>query len=115
MVTAVLDHQPQTTARMGRSMSVSARERTLNRPKADIESAIPPEDEPPSTRERPAAVEHRSALLHRVPTYLQPSLPWRNRLIHFTFAWYTVTYVSLFFSLPFSLSLTRPLSHLTLP
>lgn len=29
--------------------------------------------------------------LRRVPTYLQPSLPWRERLLHFTFAWYTVT------------------------
>ncbi|KAK4207447.1 voltage-dependent anion channel [Rhypophila decipiens] len=29
--------------------------------------------------------------LRRVPTYLQPSLPWRKRLLHFTFAWYTVT------------------------
>ena len=29
--------------------------------------------------------------LERIPTYLQPSLPWRDRLMHFTFAWYTVT------------------------
>lgn len=29
--------------------------------------------------------------LRRVPTYMQPSLPWRKRLLHFTFAWYTVT------------------------
>ncbi|KAK3317488.1 voltage-dependent anion channel [Cercophora scortea] len=29
--------------------------------------------------------------LRRIPTYLQPNLPWRERLLHFTFAWYTVT------------------------
>ncbi|KAK3313034.1 c4-dicarboxylate transporter malic acid transport [Apodospora peruviana] len=30
-------------------------------------------------------------ILERIPTYLQPSLPWRRRLLHFTFAWYTLT------------------------
>ncbi|KAK4447329.1 putative malic acid transport protein [Podospora aff. communis PSN243] len=30
-------------------------------------------------------------VLERIPTFLQPSLPWRDRLLHFTFAWYTVT------------------------
>lgn len=35
--------------------------------------------------------EPRLAVLHRIPTYLQPPLPWRERLLHFTFAWYTVT------------------------
>ncbi|KAK1779637.1 voltage-dependent anion channel-domain-containing protein [Copromyces sp. CBS 386.78] len=30
-------------------------------------------------------------LLERIPTILQPSIPWRERLMHFTFAWYTVT------------------------
>jgi len=30
-------------------------------------------------------------VLERVPTFLQPSIPWRDRLLHFTFAWYTVT------------------------
>lgn len=30
-------------------------------------------------------------LLERIPTILQPSIPWRKRLMHFTFAWYTVT------------------------
>lgn len=29
--------------------------------------------------------------LERVPTYLQPNMPLRERLHHFTFAWYTVT------------------------
>lgn len=33
------------------------------------------------------------AILERIPTFLQPSIPWRNRLLHFTFAWYTVTCV----------------------
>ena len=33
------------------------------------------------------------AILERIPTFLQPSIPWRNRLLHFTFAWYTVTWV----------------------
>jgi len=31
------------------------------------------------------------APLERIPTFLQPSLPWRHRILHFTFAWYTVT------------------------
>ncbi|KAJ9141676.1 C4-dicarboxylate transporter/malic acid transporter [Pleurostoma richardsiae] len=31
------------------------------------------------------------APLERVPTYLQPRIPLRERLHHFTFAWYTVT------------------------
>ncbi|KAK3950632.1 voltage-dependent anion channel-domain-containing protein [Pseudoneurospora amorphoporcata] len=31
------------------------------------------------------------SVLERVPTILQPSIPWRKRLMHFTFAWYTVT------------------------
>lgn len=30
-------------------------------------------------------------LLERIPTILQPSIPWRKRLMHFTVAWYTVT------------------------
>ena len=30
-------------------------------------------------------------LLERIPTILQPSIPWTKRLMHFTFAWYTVT------------------------
>ncbi|KAK3388470.1 voltage-dependent anion channel-domain-containing protein [Sordaria brevicollis] len=30
-------------------------------------------------------------ILERIPTILQPSIPWRKRLMHFTFAWYTVT------------------------
>lgn len=30
----------------------------------------------------------------RVATYLQPNIPLRERLYHFTFAWYTLTYVS---------------------
>jgi hypothetical protein len=29
--------------------------------------------------------------IDRVPTYLQPSMPLRERLNHFTFAWYTLT------------------------
>ncbi|KAK0701149.1 voltage-dependent anion channel-domain-containing protein [Apiosordaria backusii] len=35
--------------------------------------------------------EPRLSVLQRIPTYLQPPLPWRDRLLHFTFAWYTVT------------------------
>ena len=31
------------------------------------------------------------APIARIPTILQPSLPRRERLMHFTFAWYTVT------------------------
>lgn len=29
--------------------------------------------------------------LERIPTYLQPPISMRERLKHFTFAWYTVT------------------------
>lgn len=29
--------------------------------------------------------------LERIPTYLQPPISLRERLKHFTFAWYTVT------------------------
>lgn len=29
--------------------------------------------------------------LERIPTYLQPPISLRERLRHFTFAWYTVT------------------------
>lgn len=29
--------------------------------------------------------------MERVPTYLQPRMPFRERLHHFTFAWYTVS------------------------
>lgn len=32
--------------------------------------------------------------LQRVATYLQPSIPLLERIRHFTFAWYTVTYGS---------------------
>ncbi|KAM7189073.1 Voltage-dependent anion channel domain containing protein [Naviculisporaceae sp. PSN 640] len=39
----------------------------------------------------PGVVHDDGCSLRRVPTYLQPSLPWRKRLMHFTFAWYTVT------------------------
>ncbi len=31
------------------------------------------------------------AAVQRVPTYLQPSIPFHERLHHFTFAWYAVT------------------------
>ncbi|KAK0673563.1 voltage-dependent anion channel-domain-containing protein [Cercophora samala] len=50
-------------------------------------SAVFPGD---SSFDEPGA-EPRLAVLQRIPTYLQPPLPWRERLLHFTFAWYTVT------------------------
>ncbi|KAK0609951.1 hypothetical protein B0T17DRAFT_545603 [Bombardia bombarda] len=63
-----------------------------NVPKPDIDNMN-------EARRRPS-VQFQSpeprVLLERIPTYLQPSLPWHDRLMHFTFAWYTVTYV--FFS-----------------
>ncbi len=33
----------------------------------------------------------QTAPMERVPTYLQPRLPFRERLHHFTFAWYTLS------------------------
>lgn len=46
----------------------------------------------------PADVDAEQALkalhtspMERVPTYLQPRLAFRQRLQHFTFAWYTVS------------------------
>jgi tellurite resistance protein TehA-like permease len=62
-----------------------------------------PDPQPPGTTRRPSHAtttgrreSHHSApsdfvFLERIPTFLQPSLPWRDRLLHFTFAWYTVT------------------------
>lgn len=95
MATAIIDHQPQATGRIGLAASSSTRERNWPKPDNDLEAAVPPEQVgppvPPSTRDAPSPVESRQLVLHRVPTYLQPSLPWRDRLIHFTFAWYTVT------------------------
>lgn len=43
------------------------------------------------------------AVLERIPTILQPSLPWRKRIHHVTFAWYTVTYLPPFACLPWYL------------
>ncbi|KAB5525645.1 voltage-dependent anion channel [Coniochaeta sp. 2T2.1] len=37
------------------------------------------------------ALESLGATMERVPTYLQPRMPFRERLHHFTFAWYTVS------------------------
>ncbi|KXX77499.1 putative malic acid transport protein [Madurella mycetomatis] len=56
--------------------------------KSDTESTIPP---PELEDGNPAPPEPTLVVLERIPTYLQPSLPWRRRLLHFTFAWYTVT------------------------
>ncbi len=101
MATAIQDHQPQPTPIMELATSHSVRER--NGSKSDTESAraVPQaENEPP-----PPEAEPRLAVLERIPTYLQPSLPWRDRLLHFTFAWYTVTYAQ---PLPFSSSNPRP-------
>ncbi|KAK4159511.1 voltage-dependent anion channel-domain-containing protein [Cladorrhinum sp. PSN259] len=105
-------------AKMGLLMSRSNRRAAgdHNGSKTDTESAVPPDDDDdlgpappaisPPTRRRPSAAtnntqssagaageraEPRLAVLERIPTYLQPSLPWRERLLHFTFAWYTVT------------------------
>ncbi|KAH7131023.1 voltage-dependent anion channel [Dactylonectria macrodidyma] len=49
---------------------------------AQIEHSRVPSDLEANVRLRP---------LERIPTYLQPSMPLRERLHHFTFAWYTVT------------------------
>lgn len=37
------------------------------------------------------ALQALTAPMERVPTYLQPRMPFRERLHHFTFAWYTVS------------------------
>lgn len=60
----------------------------------------PPELEKQQTMDQPArsagAGEVSNGLaprttLERIPTYLQPPISLRERLRHFTFAWYTVT------------------------
>ncbi len=63
--------------------------------KYDAESPLPSgDDEPPVPLPLPPPPELLPAItLERVPTYLQPKLPWRDRLLHFTFAWYTLTCV----------------------
>ncbi len=65
--------------------------------KYDAESPLPSgDDEPPAPLPLPPPPELLPAIpLERVPTYLQPKLPWRDRLLHFTFAWYTLTCVSI--------------------
>ncbi|KAL2129902.1 hypothetical protein VTI74DRAFT_7161 [Chaetomium olivicolor] len=72
---------------------------------------MPPEDD-----ERPPPPEPRMAALERIPTYLQPSLPWRDRVMHFTFAWYTVTMSTSGISLTLALAPHRfpSLSHIGL-
>lgn len=86
--------------------------------KYDAESPLPSGDEepaaalplPPLPELLPAA-----ATLERVPTYLQPRLPWRDRLSHFTFAWYTLTCVSIHIPHPFAYPYPQPQPTLTDP
>ncbi|KAL2125643.1 hypothetical protein VTJ04DRAFT_2008 [Mycothermus thermophilus] len=54
-------------------------------------STPPPGDAPVSSSPFSPDMSASTRVLDRVPTILQPSLPWRDRLMHFTFAWYTVT------------------------
>ncbi|KAK4132166.1 hypothetical protein BT67DRAFT_92166 [Trichocladium antarcticum] len=96
MATAVEDHQPQAAPRRAFPTSHPARERLGY--KSDPESALPELPPSPPTEHQhganaapPVDAEPRLAVLERIPTYLQPNLPWRDRLLHFTFAWYTVT------------------------
>ena len=74
---------------MGRVTSREAPADEFDRSKEDPESGVPSPDNEPRTLLPPAT----TAPIERIPTYLQPRLPWRDRLLHFTFAWYTVTYV----------------------
>ncbi|GAB1318240.1 Voltage-dependent anion channel-domain-containing protein [Madurella fahalii] len=69
-------------------LTISHPRRELSGSKSDTESAMPP-PEPEDDNAAPA--EPSLVVLERIPTYLQPSLPWRRRLLHFTFAWYTIT------------------------
>lgn len=85
----------------------SSQPRERNSVKYDAELAMPFEDgEPTPAGSVPS--EPYMLVLERIPTYLQPSLPWRDRLLHFTFAWYTVTCVCLCLFCPFP-TLTSPL------
>lgn len=81
-VTIAKDHQPQANGGSGGSGELKSRPRRM-----------------PSARRRscdvvPSSGIHADAGFHpveRIPTYLQPEIPLRQRLHHFTFAWYTVT------------------------
>ncbi|KAK5662655.1 hypothetical protein OQA88_8571 [Cercophora sp. LCS_1] len=58
-------------------------------------AAPPPGPDPGQTRSvqipSPPPADLPEHQLERIPTFLQPSMPWRDRLMHFTFAWFTVT------------------------
>lgn len=82
---------------MGRVTSREAPADEFDRSKEDPESGVPSPDNEPRTLLPPAT----TAPIERIPTYLQPRLPWRDRLLHFTFAWYTVTYVLSKFPSPY--------------
>ena len=49
------------------------------------------DDDEPMRRDVEQALETLGATMERVPTYLQPRMPFQERLHHFTFAWYTVS------------------------
>jgi hypothetical protein len=95
MATAVIDHQPPpTTTKMGNAISRTGTAGRRISFKYDPESAMPSTDDEPEPPEPPPEPRLADSVLERIPTYLQPPIPWRDRLMHFTFAWYTVTYVS---------------------
>ncbi|KAK0724976.1 voltage-dependent anion channel-domain-containing protein [Lasiosphaeris hirsuta] len=94
MGTAVIDHQPQFSGRTRNSHDSNGPADNGQKLETDTEAAMsaPPsgsdQDHGPGLRERRLS---QLVVLERIPTFLQPSLPWRDRLMHFTFAWYTVT------------------------
>ncbi|KAK4204656.1 voltage-dependent anion channel-domain-containing protein [Triangularia verruculosa] len=120
MPTSVQDYQPAMTSgttavsnfgRMtsrpaGRKGSISDPESAMSAISVAEQCSPPTPPPPPPPRQQTSGsvttVDHsvsldesgaepRHAVLHRIPTYLQPPLSWRERLLHFTFAWYTVT------------------------
>ncbi|KAK3361911.1 voltage-dependent anion channel-domain-containing protein [Lasiosphaeria ovina] len=92
MTTGVRDHQLELDLEQQRNRDAAADKAPETAP-----AAVDPHNAPRPRRDSvatcaPAAAELEPRLaLEKVPTYMQPSLPWRERLMHFTFAWYTLT------------------------
>ncbi|KAK3385909.1 voltage-dependent anion channel-domain-containing protein [Podospora didyma] len=87
MATAVRDHHPE-AAINGMEIKKGPEELLEQHACNSDDGFAPPQDQDSPVND---PVLQPRLVLERVPTYLQPSLPWRDRLLHFTFAWYTVT------------------------
>ncbi|KAK3346525.1 voltage-dependent anion channel-domain-containing protein [Lasiosphaeria hispida] len=94
MATAVMDHQPHSGGRACNSHDSHETADNGQKFETDTEAANSAPLSGSGQDRAPELLERRLsqlAVLERIPTFLQPSLPWRDRLMHFTFAWYTVS------------------------